>query len=329
MNTDSDRPCLRKGMENKDGPLLRIRVDPCSSVVSFSSFAVIGLVSKLGEEMAQRKKQDAREYAVGFIGGGNMATALIRGFVRARLYTPRQLCASDVDPKQRAKLQRREHVRTFADNVSVVQRSTAVILAVKPQIIDAVLAEIRTHVRPAHVFISIAAGVPTGRLEAGLGPGARVVRVMPNTPALLGKGMAVVVRGKHAKTADERLSLRLLRAVGRARAVSDEALIDAVTGLSGSGPAFVYLFAEALIAGGVKAGLTSELAEELAQQTLAGAAVMLQETGESPQDLRAMVTSPGGTTLAGLGELERRGFFDAVADAVVVAARRSQELGRG
>lgn len=258
-----------------------------------------------------------------------MATALIRGFLRAGLYSPAELCASDVDPAKRARLKRRERVRSFADNASVVQRSRTVILAVKPQIIDTVLAEIRPHVRPGQLFISIAAGVTTSRIEAGLGREARVVRVMPNTPALLGKGMAVVVLGKHAKAADERLSLRLLRAVGKVRAVSDERLLDAVTGLSGSGPAFAYLFAEALAAGGVKAGLTAELAEELARQTLLGAAAMLEESSESPQRLRAMVTSPGGTTLAGLGELEKHGFFDAVAGAVVAAARRSQELGRG
>jgi pyrroline-5-carboxylate reductase len=141
--------------------------------------------------------------------------------------------------------------------------------------------------------------------------------------------MAVAVRGRFATGADEKLTLKLLRAVGKARAVADERLLDAVTGLSGSGPAYVYLFAEALIEGGRATGLKPELAEELALQTITGAAAMLQEAGETPQRLREMVTSPGGTTLAGLTELDRRGFKDAVAAAVVIATHRSKELGRG
>jgi pyrroline-5-carboxylate reductase len=187
----------------------------------------------------------------------------------------------------------------------------------------------RPAVSAAKLFVSIAAGVPTRRLEAGLGDHARVLRVMPNTPALLGKGMSVLVRGRYATAADEKLGVRLLRAVGDAVALPDERLLDAVTGLSGSGPAYVYLMAEGLISGGVQAGLPAPLAARLALQTIAGAAAMLQETGETPEALRAMVTSPGGTTLAGLGELHRRGFKDALIAAVVSATRRSEELGRG
>jgi pyrroline-5-carboxylate reductase len=270
----------------------------------------------------------ATRFAVGFIGGGNMATALIKGFVGAGLHTAAQLCASDVDPAKRTEIKRRLRVAAVAGNADVVRAAKVIVLAVKPQIMDAVLAEVRPLVTPRHLFISIAAGVPTRRLESGLGGKVRVVRVMPNTPALLGKGMAVVVRGRHATAADERLALRLLRAVGKAVAVRDEALLDPVTGLSGSGPAFAYLFAEALIAGGIEAGLAPELATALALQTLRGAAAMLQDSGDSPQALRAMVTSPGGTTRAGLDELDRRGFFDAVRAAVVVATRRSVELGQ-
>jgi pyrroline-5-carboxylate reductase len=192
-----------------------------------------------------------------------------------------------------------------------------------------VLDEIRPHLTGAHVLISIAAGVPTRRIEARLGGAPRVIRVMPNTPSLLGKGMAVVVRGRHAKVADERLAVRLLRAVGKAEAVEDERLLDAVTGLSGSGPAFVYLFAEALIAGGIQAGLKPDLATLLALQTMRGAAAMLQDAGETPQRLREMVTSPNGTTFAGLNELARRDFVATVAQAVLVATRRSAELGQG
>jgi len=203
------------------------------------------------------------------------------------------------------------------------------VLAVKPQIIDTVLTVLRSAAEETHLFISIAAGVPTRRLESGLGGKARVLRVMPNTPALLGKGMSVLVRGRYATAADERLGLRLLQAVGQAVVVQDERMIDAVTGLSGSGPAYVYLFAESLIAGGIAAGLTAAMAAQLTFQTIAGAAAMMQETGLSPETLRAQVTSPNGTTFAGLGELNRRGFKDTVISAVIAATRRSEELGRG
>lgn len=275
-----------------------------------------------------RVKRKASGFSVGFLGGGNMATALIRGLVSAGVYRAEQICASDVDAAKRRELERRLRVTAVTDNQELVRRSKVIVLAVKPQILPAVLEEVRSVMTPRHLCISIAAGVPTGRLEAGLGEGIRVVRVMPNTPSLLGKGMAVAVRGRHATAADERLALRLLRAVGRATAVADEQLLDAVTGLSGSGPAYVYLFAEALIAGGVAVGLSPELARELTFQTLTGAAAMLVETGETPQRLREMVTSPGGTTLAGLQELGRREFVDTVAAAVGAATRRSAELGR-
>lgn len=275
-----------------------------------------------------RPRRPVTRYAVGFIGGGNMATAMIKGFVAAKQCTPRQIIASDVDAAKRAALQRGLKVNATADNAAVTRDAAVVILAVKPQIIDAVLAEMRPAVSPRQLFVSIAAGVPTHRLERGLGEGARVVRVMPNTPALLGKGMAVAVRGRYARPADERLVLQLLRTVGQARAVRDERLLDAVTGLSGSGPAYVYLFAEALIAGGIAAGLKPDVATELTLQTITGAAAMLQETGETPERLRAMVTSPGGTTLAGLTELMQRGFVDAVSACVVTATRRAVELGQ-
>lgn len=268
------------------------------------------------------------KYAIGFIGGGNMATAMIKGFIAGKVCRPAEICASDVDAKKRAALRRKLKVQAGADNAAITAASRVVILAVKPQIMDAVLVEMRPAVSPRHLFVSIAAGIPTARLEQGLGAGARVVRVMSNTPALLGKGMSVAVRGRHATAADERLVLRLLRTVGEARAVRDERMLDAVTGLSGSGPAYVYRFAEALIAGGVAAGLTAEMARELALQTITGAAAMLQETNETPQRLREMVTSPGGTTLAGLNELQRRGFYDGVQAAVIAATRRATELGR-
>lgn len=275
------------------------------------------------------KKAAKKTYAVGFIGAGNMAGALIKGVIDAGLYAPERIVCSDVDAKRLAALRRRYGVDTTTDNLEVVNGAKVVVLAVKPQILDSVLHDLRPAVSPRRLFVSIAAGATTRRLEKNLGGDARVLRAMPNTPALLGRGMSVLVRGRHATAADERVGLRLLRAVGTAIAVPNEKLLDPVTGLSGSGPAYVYRFAEGLIAGGIAAGLSADIARTLAFETIAGAAAMLLESGESPEVLRQRVTSPGGTTLAGLNELERLGFKDAIASAVVVATKRSVELGKG
>jgi len=266
---------------------------------------------------------------IGVIGAGNMAGALIKGLLSAKLYRPQDMVVSDVLPVQLRKLKRAYKVDGLHDNRAVVREAQTIVLAVKPQIIDQVLGEIRPEVTKEKLFISIAAGVPLRRLEGGLGGNARVVRVMPNTPALLGQGIAVIARGHRAKPQDEKLTLTLFRGVGEALAIKDEALMDPVTGLSGSGPAYVYLFAEALIQGGVQEGLSPAVATRLAFQTIAGAVAMLQEAGKSPKELRDMVTSPGGTTLAGLSFLADGKFAETVAGAVSAATRRSKELGQG
>jgi pyrroline-5-carboxylate reductase len=266
---------------------------------------------------------------LGFIGAGNMAGALIKGLIAAKLYKPKDIIASDTVPAQLKKLAKAYHVEGSHDNRAVVRAAQTIILAVKPQILDQVLAEIRPEVTKDKLFISIAAGVTLRRLENGLGGNARVVRVMPNTPALLGKGIAVVVRGTKAKPKDEKLTVTMFRGVGEALAVKDEALMDPVTGLSGSGPAYVYLFAEALITGGVQEGLEPKVAAQLTYQTIEGAVAMLKETGKTPKELRDMVTSPGGTTLAGLSRLAEGSFADTVAAGVGAATRRSKELGQG
>jgi len=266
---------------------------------------------------------------IGFIGAGNMAGALIKGLLSAKLYRPQDIIVSDVLPTQLRKIKRAHKVNGLNDNRAVVREAQTIVLAVKPQLIDQVLAEIQPEVTNEKLFISIAAGVPLRRLENGLGDNARVVRVMPNTPALLGKGIAVIVRGHKAKPQDEKLTLTLFRGVGEALAVKDEALLDPVTGLSGSGPAYVYLFAEALINGGVQEGLSPAVATRLAFQTIEGAVAMLKDTGKSPQELRDMVTSPGGTTLAGLSFLAEGKFTETVTGAVSAATARSRELGQG
>ncbi len=265
---------------------------------------------------------------IGFIGAGNMAGALIKGLLEAKLYRAQDMLVSDTLPAQLRKVKHAYGVEGVQDNRQLVQTTHTVILAVKPQILDQILAEIHPCVTTQQLFISIAAGVPLARLESGLGDAARVIRVMPNTPALLAKGMAVVTRGKKATAEDEKLALSLFRGVGEVTSVKDEALMDAVTGLSGSGPAYVYLFAEALIAGGTTVGLTSKLATQLALQTLTGAAAMLQESGHSPQQLREMVSSPGGTTLAGLAQLDKGKFTRTVVAGIEAATRRSRELGK-
>jgi pyrroline-5-carboxylate reductase len=265
---------------------------------------------------------------IGFVGAGTMAGALAKGLLATKRFRARDLWASDAERKQLTRFARVYGVARARDNGTLVAESEIVVLAVKPQIMQDVLAEIRPHATRRQLFVSIAAGMPTSRLEAGLGGRVRVVRAMPNTPALVGTGMTVVVRGAHATAADERRAAELFGGVGEVVRVKDEALMDVVTGLSGSGPAYVYRFAEGLIAGAVAEGLDEAVARRLAYQTLRGAAVMLQETGRSPEELRVMVSSPGGTTLAGLAVLDARGFVDAVAGAVGAATRRSRELGR-
>ncbi len=263
---------------------------------------------------------------IGFIGAGNMAGALIRGLLRAGRCTPADIWVADAVDAQVRRMKRLHKVEGTRDNRALVRGSQTIILAVKPQVMAAVLEEIRPEVTPRKLFVSIAAGFPLRRLEAGLGGQVRVVRVMPNTPALVGRGIAVAVAGSRATPADVKLTLKLFKAVGEAVAITGEDLLDAVTALSGSGPAFVYLFAESLVEGGVRGGLSQSLAQQLAYATVAGAAAMLEESGMSIRELREMVTSPGGTTLAGLAALDQRGFRDAVIAAIEAATRRAREL---
>jgi pyrroline-5-carboxylate reductase len=263
---------------------------------------------------------------VGFVGAGNMAGALVKGLLRAERYAPADLWVSDAADAQLRRLKRAYKVEGTRDNRVLVRGSQTIVLAVKPQMMAQVLEEIRAEATPKKLFVSIAAGFPLRRLEQGLGGGARVVRVMPNTPCLVGKGMSVAVAGAHATPADLKHTLKLFSACGDAVAITGEALLDAVTALSGSGPAFVYYFAEALVDGGVRGGLSAQLATKLCFQTLVGAAAMLAESGLSARELRDMVTSPGGTTLAGLTALEQHRFRDAVIAAVEAANRRAHEL---
>jgi len=263
---------------------------------------------------------------IGFVGAGNMAGALIRGLLRAGQIDAHAIWASDPVDVQLRRLKRAHKIEVTRDNRQLVRGSQTIILAVKPQNMAAVLDEIRGEVTPRKLFVSIAAGFPLRRLEAGLGGQARVVRVMPNTPALVGRGISVAVPGAKATPADLKYTLKLFKAVGEAVSITGEDLLDAVTALSGSGPAFVYLFAECLIEGGVRGGLPQNLAAQLAHATLGGAASMLSDSGLSSRELREMVVSPGGTTQAGLTTLDTLHFREAVIAAVEAATRRAREL---
>ena len=260
----------------------------------------------------------------GFLGAGKMATALIRGMIRDGT-PPESIRASDPDPRARASLLGETGVETFDSNAEVIQASNVVVLAVKPQMMASVLAEVRPIVTVDHLVVSVAAGVTLATLADGLGADRRIARVMPNTPSLVGEGAAGYCLGPGAREGDDAVVAGCCEAVGRAFRVPEN-LLDAVTGLSGSGPAYVYVIIEALADGGVRAGLPRETALTLAAQTVLGAAKMVLETGEHPGVLKDQVASPAGTTIAGLHAMERAGVRAAMMDAVMASHARSVEL---
>jgi pyrroline-5-carboxylate reductase len=262
---------------------------------------------------------------LGFLGAGQMATALARGWLSAGLTTPDRLQASDPAPQARQNFTGETQARAGANNSEVVAVSELLILAVKPQSMPGLLAEIKPHVTSRHLVVSIAAGVTLNQLADGLGSKTRIVRVMPNTPCLVGASASAYSAGESATDDDLKLVHRLLNAVGRAYRLPEH-LLDAVTGLSGSGPAYVYVMIEALSDGGVLVGLPRDVATALAAQTVLGAARMVLETEQHPSVLKDKVTSPGGTTIAGLHALERGGARAAIIDAVEAATRRAGEL---
>lgn len=266
------------------------------------------------------------QHQIGFVGAGQMARALARGWVRADLVPAGRILAADPLPAATAGFAAEIPATVIAaDNLDLVRRSEVVILAVKPQAMARVLAEIRPATSPEKLFVSIAAGIPLERLIAGLGT-TRVVRVMPNTPCLVGLGASAYALAAGATENDATLVARLLGAVGLAIRV-EEKLLDAVTGLSGSGPAFVYTMIEALSDGGVRMGLPRDAALALAAQTVRGAAEMVLSTAEHPAMLKDRVASPGGTTIAGLEALEQHGVRAGLIAAVRAATERSRELG--
>src|SRR5271168_2007392 len=268
----------------------------------------------------------ATQSKIGFFGAGKMATALAKGFVNAQIVFPREIIAADPFDTARKQFAEETGAIIAYSNREVAESAHVLILATKPDQVAAVLAEISGSFEPNHLLISIAAGVPIAKLEGGLPAGSRVIRVMPNTPSLVGAGASAFALGKSATAADGELAQKLLSAVGLALPVK-ESLLDAVTGLSGSGPAYVYQFIEALSDGGVASGLPRDIATKLAAQTVLGGAKMVLETGEHPGALKDQVTSPGGTTIEGLHALEKGKLRATVISAVRAAAEKSKKLG--
>jgi pyrroline-5-carboxylate reductase len=262
-----------------------------------------------------------------FIGGGNMAEALLKGLLSGLAVDPARITVTDILPERRKYLETAYGITTSADNPQVVQHSDVVILAVKPQTMPVVLETIAPVVTREKLIISIAAGITLHTLQSALGVESRVVRVMPNTPALVLSGAAGISPGNAATPQDVALVERIFGAVGRAVVVSDT-MMDAVTGLSGSGPAFVFALIEGLSDGGVLMGLPRPVATVLAAQTVLGAAKMVLETGKHPGELKDMVTSPAGTTIAGMHALESGGLRGLMMEAVRRATERSVALGQ-
>lgn len=267
-----------------------------------------------------------KDKKIGFIGGGNMAVALLKGLLVGEV-APAAITVAEPQEAQRNYLADQFGVTVTADNKLVAATCDVTILAVKPQICGSVLEEISAVVTPDKLFISIMAGIRTDAIEAAFPVPVVVVRVMPNTPALIMAGASAICPGARAGGKEVALVCSIFDLVGKTWLV-EEKLLDAVTGLSGSGPAYVLTFIEALADAGLKQGLSRETALGLATQTVLGTARLLQQTGEHPAVLRDKVTSPGGTTIAGLHVLEQAGFRGTVMDCVGASVARAQELGK-
>jgi pyrroline-5-carboxylate reductase len=265
---------------------------------------------------------------VGFIGAGNMGEALIRGLVNANVVAPEAIWASDVRLERLKELDSQYGIQLAPDNLEVVRQADVLIMAVKPQIMATVLREIAPALTRRKLMISLAAGVSTARIRATLGREVRLIRVMPNTPALVLEGVTAIAKAEGLEADDLDVAGEIFSAVGRV-VVLDEELLDAVTGLSGSGPAYVAVVIESLADGGVKMGLDRITAMTLATQTVLGAAKLLLETGMHPGALKDMVSSPGGTSIAGISALEEGGIRTTFIKAVERATGRSRELGQG
>lgn len=267
-------------------------------------------------------------YELGIIGAGNMAEAIVRGILSAKLLLSHQIIAADPSPQRREQFQERLSIAATDDNAAAARDSRALLLSVKPQQMAAVLAPLSSVLNPDTLIISIAAGISSAAIEKHLGTAHpwRIIRTMPNTPMLIGAGMVAMSAGRHARPEDLHYARGLFEVCAEVMEVPEEHM-DAVTAISGSGPAYFFLLAEQMIAAGVEMGLTPEQARTLATRTALGAARMLSTSDDSPVELRRKVTSPGGTTQAAIETMQAKGVPDAIVAAVQRAAERSRELG--
>jgi len=264
---------------------------------------------------------------VGIIGAGNMGEVLIRGLIQSGNVKKTEIIASDANQERLDFISKTYGIRIASTNVELVEDASIVIIAVKPQNIDDLLNELSTSSHEEHLFISIAAGVTTEKLASKMHHQSGIIRVMPNAPASVLAGIAALCPGRNVSPADLQRAVSIFECVGRTVVIKNEALMDVVTGLSGSGPAFVFLVIESLSDAGVQLGISRKESSLLAAQTVYGAAKMLLETGRHPSELKDIVATPGGTTFAGLKMLERGNFRSTIMDAVEAATARSRELG--
>jgi len=264
---------------------------------------------------------------IGFIGAGNMGEALIKGLLASKKMNAGQILVADKVKERLAYITEHYEVKVFTKNFEVVKGADIIILAVKPNDMKSVLEEIGPDLHKDKLLISIAAGITMDFILQNLPHSIPLIRVMPNTPALVLEGAIGLCPGQTVSKEAQDIAVAIFEAVGKVVVIENEELMDAVTGLSGSGPAYVFAFIEALVDAGVKVGLTRDLAHTLVLQTILGSVKLAMETGQHPAQLRAMVTSPGGTTIAGLHQLARAGFAGIVMDAVEAATNRSMELG--
>lgn len=262
---------------------------------------------------------------VTFLGAGNMAEAIVKGILGAELLYPHEISVSDIKKERGDYFAKEYKVNVFHSNAEAIKDTDIIIISVKPQVINQIIADIKTVVNGNQTIISIAAGISTNYLESRFKKKVNIVRVMPNMPALIGQGISAISLGKYAKEEEEKITYKIFNAVGEVVSV-EEKLMDAVTALSGSGPAYVFAFIEALVDAGVELGISREISLKLAVETIKGAALTLLKTGEHPVLLKEKVTSPGGTTISALHALEEGGFRSSIISAVRTAARRALEL---
>lgn len=268
-------------------------------------------------------------YQLGILGAGNMAEAIVRGVLGGKRLSAEQIIAADVSPDRRRLFQDGLHVKAVEDKLEVARQARTILLSVKPQQMQAALADIGQVLDPQALVISIAAGISTSFIETALGKNHpwRIVRTMPNTPMLVGEGMVAIAPGRHATAGDLATARQLFESAANVVEVT-EGQIDAVTAVSGSGPAYVFFLIEQMIRAGVELSLSPEQAHQLATQTALGAAKMLVKSADSPAELRRKVTSPGGTTQAAITYMESHGLGEIVVEAIKAAEKRSRELGQ-